>query len=85
MEISVPAIILFCIIFVFSMWAYVKITQYKIKYGNPKKIEELVSKMQKYEKIINMMDQEALKDLEKKVGSLEASIRNYHVSRFTGR
>ena len=85
MEIVIAATTVASIVLSLSTWAYVRITQHKIEHGNPKEIAELRAEMKEYKRIINMLDQEALQELEKKVSSIAAEIRGSAVSRLTGR
>lgn len=85
MEIVTASTIVVAVVLTLFTWAYVRISQSKIEHGNPKEIEKLREEMAEYRRIINMMDQEALKELEKKVSSIAAEIRGSAVSRLTGR
>ena len=85
MEIIIATTIVVSIVLTLATWAYVRITQHKIEHGNPKEIEKLRAEMAEYKRIINMLDQEALEELEKKVSALVGDIRSTQVSRFTGR
>lgn len=64
-----------------AVWAYVRIEQHKIKYGNPEEIKKLREDMAEYSRIINMLDQEALKVLEKRVTELAGQMRDAQVTR----
>ncbi len=64
-----------------AAWVHVRLQQHKIKYGNPKEIEDLKAQMDEYKRIINMLDQEALKELEGKVALLIGQLRESSVGR----
>jgi hypothetical protein len=84
MEIVLPLfVILVLAMTTIGLWAYVRLEQHKIKYGNPVEIAELRIEMAEYRKIINMLDQEALKALEKRVTELAGQMRDAQVMRIT--
>ncbi len=84
MEIVLPLfVILVLSLAALGLWAYVRLEQHKIRYGNPTEIAELKSEMAEYRNIINMLDQEALKALEKRVTELAGQLRDAQVMRIT--
>lgn len=73
--------ILFCVLAI--IWGSIQL--YKIRYHNPKEIQELRAELERQAAIVNRLDAEGLDYIKKKSDEIAGQLRDITVSRALGR